>query len=200
MFNTLSQAFESVRSNLLRASVTMFIIALGITSLVGVLTSIDGIKYWMANSFSSLGTNTFRILDYGSGVRMGGGGRGKRKAYPNITYTEAQIFQERFEGKGIVCLTGTGNFAATLKYESDATNPNVQIIGTDQNYLKVYKYAVSEGRNFSEDELFSGDKVIIIGEDLRKRLYPHRSPLGTRINADNHIYKVVGVLAEVGSS
>ncbi len=200
MFNIIAQALDAVRTNFLRASVTMLIIALGITSLVGVLTSIDGVKYWMANSFSSLGTNTFRILDNASGVRMGGGGRGRKKSYPNITHTEATNFKEKFEDKAIVCLTGTGNFAATLKFENEATNPNIQIIGTDENYLKVYKYTISEGRNFSEEELLSGDKVIIIGNDLKNRLYPNRSPLGTRINADNHLYKVVGILAEMGTS
>ncbi len=196
--NIILQAFEAVRTNLLRTSVTMFIIALGITSLVGVLTSIDGVKYWMANSFSSLGTNTFRILDYSSGVRMGGGGR--KKPYPNITYSESNQFQEKFTDRAVVCLTGTGNFAAVVKNEIAATNPNIQIIGTDRNYLKVYKYTLKEGRNFSEEELLSGDKVIIIGNDIKNKLFPNGSPVGARINADNHIYKIIGVLAEMGTS
>lgn len=197
--NTLFQSLDAVRTNWVRASVTMFIIALGIMSLVGVLTSIDGIKYWMTNSFSSLGTNTFRILNRDSGIRMGGRNT-NQKRNPVITYEEAQKFKSQIGDQAIVAITGAGNFAAKVKHGKETTNPNVQVIGADENYLKVYKYSLSEGRSFSEEELISGGKVIIIGSDIKKTLFPYGSPLNEKVNVDNHIYKIVGVMEEMGTS
>lgn len=199
MFNIFFQSLEAVRTNLVRAGVTMFIIALGITSLVGVLTSIDGVKYWLSNSFSSLGTNTFRVLNNASGARRGGAGSQGIKS-PPITFEEAMNFKEKFGDKAIVSLTGSGNFAGTVKHGSQKTNPNIQIIGTDENYLKVFRYDIDEGRNFSEDELVGGAKVIVIGSEIKKTLFPYGSPIGEKINVDNHIYKVIGVLSEIGTS
>lgn len=199
MLNVFLQAVEAVRTNLLRASVTMFIIALGITSLVGVLTSIDGVKYAMASSFSSLGSNTFRIVNSGSGMRMGGP-RPAKKKQPVIEFLEAMAFRKQFENKAIVCITGAGNFGATLKYDKQKTNPNVQCMGTDANYVKVYRYTITEGRNFTDDDAFTGDKVIILGSDVRKNLFPFGKAVGEKVNMDNHIYKVIGVMGEVGTS
>lgn len=199
MFNILFQSIEAVRTNLIRASVTMFIIALGITSLVGVLTSIDGVKYALASSFSSLGTNTFRIVNNGSNVRMGGR-RMMKKRQPVIDFLDAMTFKKQYEDKAIVCITGSGNFAAKLKHDKQETNPNIQCIGTDVNYLKVYRYTLAEGRNFTEQDVFSGDKYIILGSAIRKTLFPFGNAIGEKVNMDNHIYKVVGVLGEMGTS
>jgi putative ABC transport system permease protein len=199
MYNIILQSFKSVQSNLLRASVTMLIIALGITSLVGVLTSIDGVKYWLSNSFSSLGANSFRILDDSGGARRNGKQRMNEINIP-ITYLEAQEFKRKFESKEIVAITGSGNFAGTAKYKQEKTNPNIQVIGADENYLNVFKYSIAEGRNFLEEEMRSGSKVVIIGHEIKQTLFSFGSPIGEKINIDNHIYRIIGVLGEVGTS
>lgn len=195
------QALDAIRANLLRVGITMFIIAIGLTALVGVVTSIEGVKYWMVNSFSSLGANTFRILDNAVTVKMGGRGASSKKTKkPNIELKEALAFKTEFGERARVCLTGSGNFAATVKFGQEKTNPNIQVIGTDENYLNVYRYNIAEGRNFSEDELTDGAKCVLIGWDVKRTLFPYGSALGKKINVDNNIYKVVGVLSELGQS
>lgn len=59
----LFQAIQSIRSNLLRASLTMLIISIGIMALVGILSAIDAIKASINNEFSGLGANTFSIME-----------------------------------------------------------------------------------------------------------------------------------------
>lgn len=199
MFNILLQALESVRANLFRASVTMVIIALGIGCLVGVLAAIDGIKHGFTTSFSSLGTNTFQIENRSRMMRMGGRGAANKR-YPGIDYHEAHTFREYFEGKALVAITGSGNFAATLKAGKQKTNPNIQCIGADENYLQVFKYKVEDGRNISPEEARQGAKVILLGNAVKKALFPFGSAVGEKINMDNHIYQVIGVLAELGTS
>jgi putative ABC transport system permease protein len=55
------EALRSIKGNMLRTVLTALIIAIGITSLVGILTAIDGIQSSVDNSFSGLGANSFDI-------------------------------------------------------------------------------------------------------------------------------------------
>ena len=68
----INQSLDAIKANLFRAGVTIFIIALGICALIVVMTSIDGVKSGLANSFSTLGANTFRVRNWGSNIQSGG--------------------------------------------------------------------------------------------------------------------------------
>ena len=57
-------ALDSIRSQALRTSLTVFIIALGITALVGILTVVSALKNTILNDFASMGANTFSISQY----------------------------------------------------------------------------------------------------------------------------------------
>ncbi|MFN0204225.1 MAG: ABC transporter permease [Bacteroidia bacterium] len=197
---TILQALAAIRANAVRAGITMFIIAIGLMALVGVVTSIDGVKYWLISSFSTLGANTFRVVNRAATVKIGGGRRFNEPKVTPISLAEAMNFKQQFGNQADVCITGSGNFQATIKYQQEKTNPNIQLIGTDENYLKAYRYSIVEGRNFTQDELSSGAKAIIIGWEVKKKIFPYQSPIGLKINADNHIYKVIGVLGELGTS
>jgi len=66
-----SIALKSIRTNLLRTILTVFIIAFGIMALVGILTAIDSIKYSLTESFSLMGANTFTIESRSIRVQIG---------------------------------------------------------------------------------------------------------------------------------
>ena len=99
---TVFQSLEAIRDNLFRAGITIFIIALGITALIGVLTTIEGVKNSMSTNFSSMGANTFRIRNFASQVRIAGRGERRAQRFPAITYREASRFKEETEGLMIV--------------------------------------------------------------------------------------------------
>src|SRR5690554_6735819 len=89
-------ALQSIRSNRLRTFLTALIISIGITALVGILTSIDAIQSSLTESFSAMGSNSFSIRNRGVNIRIGGQGT-RPKVYPKITYQEAVAFKENFE-------------------------------------------------------------------------------------------------------
>jgi len=85
---------RSVKANLLRSVLTALIVAIGITSLVGILTAIDGIEYTVNESLSSLGANSFDIY---SKWNRGSAQEGvKEKVYGPIQLNEAQKFLDQF--------------------------------------------------------------------------------------------------------
>jgi putative ABC transport system permease protein len=57
-------ALDSIRSQVLRTSLTVFIIALGITALVGILTVVSALQNTILSDFASMGANTFSISRY----------------------------------------------------------------------------------------------------------------------------------------
>ncbi len=192
-------ALSSIRGQLLRAILTILIIALGITALVGILASIDVIKGSLNSNFSSMGANTFTIRNKETVVRIGRGGKQPRR-HKAITYDEAIAFADEFDFPGTVSVSTIASFAATMKYKSAKTNPNIQIFGTDENYLDVSGYTLERGRNFTQQEVKDGDHVIILGHDLVSELFKKEDPEGKEISVGAGKYVVIGVLAAKGNT
>src|ERR1041385_2295448 len=89
-------ALRSIRSQLLRTILTILIIAIGITALVGILTAIDSIKNSINTNFSDMGANTFTVRNREMSIRIGRRGKKARK-FPAITFNEAQQFKKDFQ-------------------------------------------------------------------------------------------------------
>ncbi|MBI3510158.1 MAG: ABC transporter permease [Bacteroidetes bacterium] len=195
----LSSSWSSIRGQALRAFLTMLIIALGITALVGILTSIDVLKGSLNSNFTSMGAHTFTIRNKETRIRVGR--RGKRpKKFRSITYKEAMDFSKRFDFPATVSVSTMASFNATLKYKSKKSNPNVQVIGSDENYLACSGYELSGGRNFTANEILSGDHVVIIGHDMVVNLFKGVDPIGKELSVGDGKYRVIGTLASKGNA
>lgn len=192
-------ALSSIRGQSLRAFLTILIIALGIGALVGILTAIDVMKTSLTSNFTSMGANTFTIRNKEFRIRIGRGGK-KPKKFRSITFNEAMEFADRFDFPGTVSVSTMASFAATLKYKSEKTNPNIQVLGVDQNYLATSGYEIERGRNFSRLEATSGAHVTLIGHDLVLTLFKKEDPIGKQISVGAGKYLVVGTLKPKGNA
>lgn len=199
MLENIKIALQSVKSNLLRTVLTIFIIAIGITALVGILTAIDSIKHSINDNFTSMGANTFNIRNRGSKMRVGKKGT-RPKRFPSIKYADAVKFKERFNPQTTTSISSWASGGATIKYESKKTDPNINIWGTDENYILTSGYQLAEGRNFSIDEINYGRHVVLIGQSVRNTVFGANKAIGEVITVGSNKYKVIGVLEEKGSS
>ncbi|HSO87542.1 MAG TPA: ABC transporter permease [Draconibacterium sp.] len=192
-------ALQSIRSNILRSILTVMIIAIGITALVGILTAIESIKTSITKEFTVLGANTFSITSRGMRVQIGNQ-RIRTKNYSYISYYEAKEFKEQFDFPATASISVNSTGTATLKYGSEKTNPNISVRGIDTDYLFTSGYEVNQGRAFSEDDINSGRNMVLIGSELAKKLFKGgENPLQKEISIGNGKYKVIGVLKEKGS-
>src|SRR5690606_3966109 len=193
-------SLQSISSNKLRTFLTALIIAIGITALVGILTSIDAIKSSLTDSFSAMGSNSFNIRNRGLNVRIGGSGT-RAKQFPAITYYQAKDFKDGFDYPAVVSLSTYASTGAVAKYKSEETNPNINILGADENYLETAGYKLSLGRNFSLREIEYGANVVIVGSEIVERLFKeNEDPLDAFITIGNARYSIIGVLEDKGSS
>ena len=146
-----------------------------------------------------MGANTFTIRNRDFRIRIGKSGKMPRR-YKSITYREANQFVERFDFPATVSVSTMASFAATLKYKSVKSNPNVQVIGSDQNYLDCSGYEIEKGRNFSRTEVQNGAHVVIIGKELVSTLFKKEDPVGKYISIGAGRYLVIGTLKAKGNA
>lgn len=182
---------------MLRSVLTALIVAIGITSLVGILTAIDGIEYSISESLSSLGANTFDIR---SKFNRGNNRDGlKEKNYSPLLLAEAQKFIDEYSYPATISLSARLTILAEIKHGSEKTNPNVNVTGVNEDYMPIKGLNIGNGRNFSRFEIQYGSKVAVIGFQLAKTLYgENKNPVGTEISFKGTQFKVIGTMVEKG--
>lgn len=198
LFENIKIALGSIKGHLLRTSITVSIIAIGIAALVGILTAIDSIDAALNSNFSMMGANTFTIQSQERGARSR---EDRKKDNPKIDYKEALNFKNKFNNEATTSISYRGSGVATVKFKSLKTNPNVSILGVDENYLSVSGYEIEYGRNINHHDISLNSNVVLIGQDIFESLF-NFSPkaVGQIISVNNKRLKIIGVLAEKGSS
>ena len=208
--DSLSLAFRTVRSNPLRTGITVAIIAFGIMALVGINTAIDAMKQKFTESFSAMGANGFTIhnkkwfqFDNGD-VKSHRKGLKEKKSNANspITKLQAETFRERFQYPAMVSLSMSGVQDAVVSLGNQKTNPNVRVIGGDEDYVELNGFELAAGRNLNRLDVQSGRNVAVIGSVLAEQFFGKNpeSPVDKIVHINNLPFRVVGVLVAKGSS
>jgi putative ABC transport system permease protein len=199
-FENIRISLNSIRTHLLRTILTILIIAFGIMALVGILTATDSIKYYLTKNFSMMGSNTFTVRNRTMQVHIGDQSN-KQKLYEPISMKQAILFKEGFSFPGYTSIFVFASGTATLKFASNKTNPNIRVLGTDENYLYTSGDEIEKGRAFTPEEVNYGASVCIIGAELVKNLFKHNEdPVGQIISIGPGKYRIIGVLKSKGSS
>jgi putative ABC transport system permease protein len=147
-----------------------------------------------------MGANSFSITSRGMNIQIGNS-RTRAKNFSRISYREAQEFKSRFTEAAWVSISCNASQLATVKYQSEETNPNVGLLGVDENNLTVSGYDVESGRNFTPDEIQLTRHFVLVGADIVKDLFPGGvDPLGKEIIVAGLKLKIIGVLKSKGSS
>ncbi len=193
-------ALKSIRTNLLRTILTIFIIAFGIMALVGILTAIDSIKGSLTQSFSLMGANTFTIESRSMHVQIGNQSY-RKKNHDFISHRQAMDFKERFQFPARVSIWTRASGTAIIKYKSYQSNPNTSVIGGDEDYIYTAGYEIERGRNFTASEVENNANLVLIGKDVvRQAFVKNQDPLNRFISVGNGRYRVIGVLKSRGQS
>src|ERR1700749_4575989 len=150
--DTLSLSFRTVRSNKLRTGITVAIIALGITALIGINTAIVAIKQKFLESFSSMGAMGFTIRyqeprrgfnnEEVKKEKRGAKKEKKSNMGKPITVRQVEAFKTAYNYPAQVSANIVGNRSAIVAYQNQKTNPNVWLVGGDENYTSLNGFSV----------------------------------------------------------
>ena len=194
-------AFGSIRTQLLRTVLTIIIIAIGITALVGILTVVSAIDYNLNSSFASMGSNTFTLNQYEFRTRNQGNGEDV-EINPIISYPQAVAFKNKFDYPLThTSISFTAASTAEVKFENKKTDPEISIIGVDDYFTINSGLQVVQGRNFSNFDISNNAYVCVLGSDFAsKGLLKDVNPIDKIISVRGAKFKVIGVLKEKGST
>lgn len=194
-----SVALKSIKSNRLRSLLTIAIIAVGIMSLVGILTATEALKREVFTSFEKFGTTSFTINP--KYYSTDGGTRQRVRNARAITYSQAKAFKDNFASKALVSIYTIVNGNATIKHEGTSTNPTVRVIAADENYLRFNNVGVAQGRSISENNLAGAAFVCIVGNGVVNSLFRGMgTPIGKIISVQGVKFEVIGVMEQMGSA
>ena len=194
-------ALGSIRAQLLRTILTIVIIAIGITALVGILTVVSAIDYTLNSKFASMGSNTFSINQYEFSTRNQGGGE-IEKINPIISYPQAKAYKEKYDYPFTrTSLSFTATRTAEVKFENEKTDPEIAVLGIDEYFTANNGFEVVQGRNFNELDISNNSYTCIVGSDFAtKGLLKDVNPIDKTLSIRGAKFKVIGVLKEKGST
>ena len=193
-------ALDSIKGQALRTSLTVMIIAIGITALVGILTVVSALENTILKDFASMGANTFSIsqYDFSSEINQNDA---EQRVNPIISYPEAKAFQDKYNFPfTTTSLSFTAGSAIEVKYQDKKTDPEITVVGIDDNFCPNKGLEVVKGRNVNSFDVSNNNYVCILGSDFEKGLFANLNPLDKIISIRGAKFKVIGVLKEKGST
>jgi len=189
-------AFSALNANKLRSSLTILGISVGVFSVIGVMTVIAGLRGQVEANLTVLGSASFQISKWTFNF---GNANDRLRNRRDITYPMADRFKGMMgDGARINLTIGRGNLRVINGDRK--TNPNTQLIGTDENYITAFNFEVAQGRNLGPEDVALGRPICVIGDDVAKVLFPNEDPLGRLVRINGQNYTVVGQFVPKGTS
>jgi putative ABC transport system permease protein len=193
-------AFGSIKTQLLRTILTVVIIAIGITALVGILTVVTALENTVSTNFASMGANTFNINQYENTLKNRGG-REREVINPIISYPEAVAFKNKYKYPFTeTSLSFTATSTAEVKYLDKKTDPEISVLGVDEHFINNSGLETTSGRSFNQFDIENNTYSCIVGSDFEKGLLKDVNPIDKVISIRGARFKVIGVLKEKGST
>ncbi|MGZ8174440.1 MULTISPECIES: ABC transporter permease [Methylobacter] len=186
------EGWEAMRANRLRTLLTMLGMVFGVGAVIMMLAIGQGAQLMVNESIASMGSNLFIVL---SGSTSAGGLRQGSGTVPTLTLADAQAIGELPE---IDSVAPTLPNNAQLIYASN--NWSTQVSGTTPAYLDVREWPVISGEAFSDSDIRSATRVLLMGQTVARNLFGDENPVGKMVRVKNSPFLVLGILSSKGQS
>ena len=191
-------AIDSLRSHKLRSFLTMLGIVIGVMTVIGMVSIIQGLNRSFLAELQSAGSDIIDIMKYDA-VQMGERTEEERTR-KDLTFEDAKAIEE---GAPLVKGVAVSNYvsvfdALEVKY-LNAKSDNAMVIGMNEKWPVVMSlYLPQMGRFITESEVARSARVCVLGSELADVLFPTTNPIGKEIRVGPEAFTVVGVLAKRG--
>jgi len=192
IWETIILALREIRRNVMRSSLTVLGIVIGVAAVITMVTLGGGATAQVKAEISSLGSN---MLQMRPGQRMHGPG-GTRSQADMFEAKDAEAIIREISGLEAVAPVVSGSMQAIAGNKNWTTT----VMGSTNGFLKVRDWALESGRSFTDAEMLSGKAVCILGTTVRNELFGNTEPLGATVRLQKLSCQVVGVLESKGQS
>lgn len=192
------QAFDSMRTQKLRAFFTLLSITIGVFAITFSGSLVNSIDSTVNQQIESLGRYSFFITRMPA-IQMGGHQWWKYRNRPSITYRQYLELNDRIQDYATVSANAK-SAGFTIKSGNLETDPNVVLVGTDQNYFTISDAEIIMGRPFLQNDIENSNNIAIIGNDVIVKIFPkEKDVIGKSIKINNKSYTVIGTLKPKGA-
>jgi putative ABC transport system permease protein len=193
-------ALTQIRVQKLKSAFTLLGVMIGVMFLIAVVSIVEGMGKYVEEDFASrlIGTNTFTLRRFDNVGPGGNRGVDAREAQrrPLIRMPDIEAVRAALPTNMI------GSVASeSFRYASapGARPRQVQAVSTDANYFLIKKFAVTQGRAFTDQEVRAGSRVVVIGVEVADHFFPGLNPLNRTLRVAGIPFTVIGVIEKQGS-
>ncbi|HMT13849.1 MAG TPA: ABC transporter permease [Aestuariivirga sp.] len=185
-------ALQSVRRNVLRSSLTLLGIVIGVAAVIAMVTIGNGSTRKVTSDLAKLGSNMLIARPGQSTFGPGGTTSDSR------SFTDRQVEALRNQVTQVRAIAPSANKQVRVIYGT--ANYDATVTGTDNAYFTAQDWTIAKGRSFSDSEVRSGSAACVIGTTIQKELFGAVDPLGESFRVDKMSCTVIGLLDSKGQS
>jgi len=191
---TVPLAARALLRNKTRSFLTMLGVIIGVASVISMVTVGEGAKARVAGVFDAMGTNLLIVL---SGSTSSGGMMGGFGTMPTLTWDDLRAI--RRDARAVRAAAPVLSAKVTLL--SDDSNWTTAVVGTTPEYFQIRALTIARGSPFSDADVDTGGKVVVLGETVVTRLFGAGvDPVGRSIRLRAVPFTVIGTLQRKGQS
>ena len=189
-------AWQALRSNLLRTTLSLLGVTIGIFAIIAVFTLVDSLERNIKTSLSFIGDRVVYVQkwpwNFGSEYQWW-----KFFQRPEPSMAEFRILRDRLEhAEAVAAMQFRGR--VTVKQGNNSMSALIQ--GTTFEYNKISDVPIERGRYFTEQEIDVARNVTIIGADVADNLFPGQDPVGKTFKLNGLNFTVIGTQERKGES
>ena len=187
---TVRMALTTLRGNRLRSLLTMLGIVIGNASVITLVGVGRGAQGLAEEQLSNLGANVLFVVPGNNDTRRRG------VAFPKtLVLEDSDAIAEQVPSVKRVA----PQISSSQVVQAGARSSSSSISGITPEFLPVRSFEIAQGRFISQNDLDAGRSVVVIGPDLRTKLFPNGNPIGERLRIRDQAFEVVGVMAPKGA-
>ncbi|BAB72410.1 ABC transporter permease [Anabaena sp. FACHB-709] len=188
---SMQMAGKTLLSNKLRSALTMLGIVIGNASVIAMIGIGEGGQRFVQQQLESLGPNVLFVIPGNQATQ-----RISNELPKTLVLADAEAIATQVPT--IAAVTVELNSRQVVTYSN--RNTNVNIIGTNPNFLRVRDFDVDRGRFFTDIDMKRSNQVAVLGAKLAERLFGNTNPVGQQLRIKNASFQVIGVLEAKGSN
>jgi len=193
-------AIDSIKSHKLRSFLTLLGIVIGVMTVIGMVSIIQGLNRSFLSQLESVGSDIIGVVKYEPGIHTGNLSEEERQR-KDLTFEDAMAIEEECPlVKAVAVDISVDIFEEiTIKYQNTKVQDAI-IIGMNDGWpLVLSVYLPREGRFLTESDITHRTRVCVLGAELEETLFPHTQAIGKEIRIGPEKFLVVGVLEKRGS-
>ncbi len=187
-------ALDTLRTHKLRTFLTLLGVILAVTTLVSVMSVLNGLNLYVSTKIANLGSNAFILDKYGIITSYEGFLKAQKR--PRLTMADYYAMKENLQYAKTVA--GEENTVADV-HNGRLIDEDVTLLGATPEFTQVREYDIAVGREFTEEDELHRAAICFIGHDVAQQLFLAIDPIGREIRVGEEQYQIVGVAKALGT-